>query len=102
VVTLSSALAQSKTRFKVELHQVYIFTSTVLRNLEQIRNAHKSGLASQRWRDVVEFDPINTINHNRSIFQSVSIPHFDSGALPDSHAAGDFAALYGVSQSFGE
>jgi hypothetical protein len=62
MVFVSPELKSVKILFKVELHEVHIFTSTVLCDFEQICNASESGLASQRWRDVVELYLIDTID----------------------------------------
>ena len=76
----------------MEPNQIDIFTLTVLRNLEQIKEAQESRLAGQCWGDIRKTDRLNRIHFDLTFFHTVPVAHYDVGTHPYSDTARDFSA----------
>jgi hypothetical protein len=86
----------------MESNQVGLVAFAVPRDLQQIGNAVKSGLASQVVRDVVDGNRRNRIDDDVSIVHRVAAAHLHMEPRPDADAAPDSPAPDPLAKPFGE
>ena len=89
-------------RHVVEPNEINILAFTVLRDLEQINDAHESRLARQCWGDIRKTDRLNRIHFDLTFFHTVSVAHYDVGTHPHSDTAGDFSSTNSIAKSLGK
>src|ERR1700756_2021311 len=86
----------------MEPDEIDVLAASVLRNLQQIRDAREPRLARDLVRDVVESDLLDGVDFDLPRAQPIAVSDLHPRRHPDADAARDLAGANGVAQVFRE
>ena len=86
----------------VELDEVHVLASPMLRDFEQIAYAREAAFAGETRRDLFERDRDNRIDFDVALFEAVTPAGTNARTNPDANASRDRTTSHAIAQVFRE